>query len=156
MKAVSLHTLATALGLGVAVSLGWQAMAGGELVRFPDNFADGVHYATVERGNIREEIFTSRAVVDAVKNGQPIPSGAVITLVDYRDGKLFRYVAMEKRSGWGAEYPPEKRNGEWEFQAFNADTSVNHNENLDRCFSCHKAQVQRDFVFTLDRMKSAP
>jgi hypothetical protein len=56
--------------------------------------------------------------------------------------------------GWGADYPPEKRNGEWEFQAFNADKSVNHNENLDRCFSCHKWQAQQDFVFTIDRMKS--
>jgi hypothetical protein len=80
----------------------------------------------------------------------------VITLVDYRDGKLFRYVVMEKRTGWGADCPPEKRNGEWEFQAFNADRSVNRNENLDRCFACHKSQQRQDFVFTSDRMKSAP
>jgi len=63
---------------------------------------------------------------------------------------------MEKRAGWGAGYPPDKRNGDWEFQAFNADKSVNHNENLDRCFACHKSQERQDFVFTLDRMKGAP
>ena len=62
---------------------------------------------------------------------------------------------MEKRTGWGTEYPPEKRTGEWEFQAFNADKSVNHNENLDRCLACHKGQAQQDFVFTADRMKNA-
>ena len=90
-----------------------------------------------------------------MKKGQPIPSGSVITLVDYRDGKLFRYVVMEKRAGWGAEYPPEKRTGEWEFQAFNTDKSVNRSENLDRCFSCHNPQARQDFVFTFDRMKSA-
>jgi hypothetical protein len=111
-----------------------------------------VHYATVKRGNITEELFTSRTAIDAVKKGQPIPSGTVITMEDYRDGKLFRYIVMEKRTGWGAEYPPDKRNGEWEFQAFNDDKSVNHSENLDRCFACHKGQ---GFVFTLDRMKSA-
>lgn len=72
-----------------------------------------------------------------------------------RDGKVFRYVVMEKRTGWGAEYAPEKRNDEWEYPAFNADRSVNHHENLDRCFSCHKSQAQQDFVWTLDRMKSA-
>jgi signal transduction histidine kinase len=76
-----------------------------------------------------------------VKQDKVLPSGTVFTLVDYRDGKLFRYVVMEKRSGWGAEYPPEKRTGEWEFQAFNADRTVNRAENLDRCFSCHKAQA---------------
>jgi Cytochrome P460 len=133
----------------------WQVRAGGDLVKFPENFAEGVQYAVVERGNIKEEIFTSRAAIEAVKSGQPIPSGTVITLVDYRDGKLFRYVVMEKRTGWGAEYSLEKRNGEWEFQAFNADKSVNLNENLDRCFSCHKSQAQQDFVYTRDRMTSA-
>ena len=114
------------------------------------------HYATVKRGNITEELFTSRAAVEAAKSDQPLPGGTVITLLDYRDGQLFRYVVMEKRAGWGADYPPEKRTGEWEFQAFNADKSVNRSENLDRCFACHKGQEKQDFVFTLDRMKSAP
>jgi hypothetical protein len=155
MKAMSIHPLATALVLGVAATLAWPAKAGRELVKFPENFTEGVLYATVNRGNIREEIFTSRAAIDAVKNGQPIPSGTVITLVDYRDGELFRYVVMEKRTGWGAAYPHEKRNGEWEFQAFNADKSLNPNENLDRCFSCHKSRENQDFVFTFDQMRNA-
>jgi hypothetical protein len=154
MKAISIYTLATALALAVAATLAGQARAGGELVKFPESYAEVVLYAIVERGNLREEIYTSRAAIDAVKNGQPIPSGTVITLVDYRDGKLFRYVVMEKRTGWGAEYPPEKRNGEWEFQAFTADKSVNHKENLDRCFACHKSRERQDFVFTFDQMKS--
>ena len=132
------------------------AYASGDLVRFPDNFESGVHYATVERGNIREELFASREAVEAARRGEPLPGGTVITLVDYRDGKLFRYVVMEKRSGWGTQYPESKRNGEWEYQAFNADKSVNRNENLDRCFSCHKSEAANDFVFTLDRMKTAP
>ena len=82
MKAISTHTLATALVLAVAVTFAGQARAGGELVTFPDSYTAGVLYATVDRGNIKEEIFTSRAAIDAVKNGQPIPSGTVITLVD--------------------------------------------------------------------------
>lgn len=155
MKIISIRAVATALALAVLAGVGWQAKAGGELVTFPESYADGVRYATVERGNIREEIFTSRAAIDAVKNGQPIPSGTVITMEDYRDGRLFRYVVMEKRAGWGAEYSPDKRNGEWEFQAFNADRSVNRNENLDRCFSCHKSRERQDFVFTVDRMRTA-
>lgn len=143
---------ALAAGATLTCSIAW---ASRELVKFPENYATDVLYTTVNRGNIKEDIFTSRATVDAVKNSQPIPSGSVITLVDYRDGKLFRYVVMEKRTGWGAEYPPAKRNGEWEFQAFNADRSVNQTEDVDRCFSCHKGQEPQDFVFTLDRMKAA-
>jgi hypothetical protein len=80
----------------------WRALASGDLVVFPEQYADGVHYATVKRGNITEELFTSRAAIEAAKSGQPLPSGTVITVEDHRDGKLFRYVVMEKRTGWGA------------------------------------------------------
>jgi Cytochrome P460 len=153
MKAISTRTLATALALAVAATLAGQVRAGSELVKCPESYTAGVLYATAERGNITEEIFTSRAAIDAVKRGQPIPRGTVITLVDYGDGELFRYAVMEKRTGWGAEYPPEKRNGEWEYQAFNADKSVNDKEGLNRCFSCHKTKQQQDFVFTFDQMK---
>jgi hypothetical protein len=38
----------------------------------------------VDRGNLRQEIYTSRAAIDAVKRGQPIPSGTVINLVGYK------------------------------------------------------------------------
>jgi Cytochrome P460 len=154
MKAISTHTLATALALAVAATLAGQVRAGSERVKFPESYTAGVLYATVDRGNITDEMFTSRAAIDAVKNGQPIPSGTVITLVDYRDGELVQYAVMEKRTGWGAEYPPENRNGEWEYQAFNADKSENDKEDLNRCFSCHKTKEQQDFVFTFDQMKS--
>ena len=125
------------------------------LVKFPEKYAEGVRYAVVPRGNIRQKIYTSQAAIDAVKSGKPLPSGTVITLVDYRDGNLYRYVVMEKRTGWGADYPPELRNGEWEFEAFNSDRTVNTNDDVRRCFACHKAQAQRDYVFTLERMKDA-
>ena len=147
MKATFIHMIAAALTFGALSTLGWQATAGGDLVTFPETYAQGVNFATVKRGSTTEQLFTSRATIDAVKSDQPVPSGTVITMEDYRDGKLFRYVVMEKRAGWGAG---------WEFQAFNADKSVNHNENLDRCFACHKSQERQDFVFTLDRMKGAP
>jgi hypothetical protein len=155
MTTTLMRLTAVTLAFVLVAFLAWQVRADGGLVKFQEDFAEGMHYATVERGNVKEELFTSRAAAEPVKNGQPIPSGTVITLVDYRDGRLFRYVVMEKRTGWGADYPPEKRNGEWEFQAFNADRLVNRNENFDRCLSCHKSQAQQDFVFTRDRMKNA-
>ena len=45
---------------------------------------------------------------------------------------------MEKRTGWGTEYPDDIRNGEWEYQAFKADKSPNTAANLTACFNCHK------------------
>ena len=62
---------------------------------------------------------------------------------------------MEKRTGWGTEYPDDLRNGEWEYQAFKADKSVNDKANLKNCFVCHKPLDKQDFVFSYDKLKSA-
>ncbi|RUL98004.1 cytochrome P460 family protein [Rhizobium chutanense] len=125
------------------------------LVAFPTGYESGVHYATVNRGGIREELFTSPEAIAAAENGQPMPSGTVVTMEDYRDGALYRYVVMEKRTGRGAHPAPDIRAGEWEFQWFNADGTVRAGEDLDRCHSCHRSQARQDFLFTTDRMKEA-
>jgi hypothetical protein len=75
MNAASTKLLLSGLVAAGAITLGWQARAGGEVVRFPENFVKGVLYATVEQGNLKEEIFTSRAAIDAVKAGQPTRAG---------------------------------------------------------------------------------
>ena len=138
MKAVAGRAVLVA-----AAALALQAQADTPPVEFPHAFAEGVRYATVERGNIKEEIFTNRAAIDAVKQGDVVPPGTVITLVDYRGGHLFRYVVMEKRADG------------WRYQPFNADRTVNVHDSPDRCAACHQSQAHQDFVFTLDRMKSA-
>ncbi|MGW1627701.1 hypothetical protein, partial [Streptomyces sp. NPDC002172] len=92
-------------GLLTSVLVGQGALAqGNDRVDFPANYRQGVHYATVERGGIREEIFTSRNAISAAKSGKPLPSGTVITMEDYREGKLFRYIVMEKRIGWAGDH----------------------------------------------------
>jgi hypothetical protein len=155
MQARSIRILIVAFAIGAIGALAWQARANSDLVTFPENYAAGVHYTTVNRGNIREEIFADREAIEAIKKGEPLPSGTVITLVDYRSGDLFRYVVMEKRTGWGANYAPALRNGAWEYQSFNPDKSVKADGQPDRCMSCHKSQEHQDFVWTVDQLKSA-
>ena len=68
--------------------------------------------------------------------------------------KLLAYTVMEKRAGWGTEYPETIRNGEWEYQAFRADKSVNTGAKLENCFTCHKPLGAKvDYVFSYDKMK---
>lgn len=133
----------------------WQAWAANDRVRFPENYKDGVHYATVNRGGIREEIFTNPEAIKAAKAGQPLPNGTVIMMEDHRGGKLYRYVVMEKQAGWGDAYPQNARAGDWEFREFAPNRTPNATENGQRCMSCHQSQAGQDFVFTLDRMRSA-
>ena len=153
MKTKTIISTALAATLTLATSLAWAQ--GNDRVVFPDSYKGGVHYATVERGGIREEIFVNREAIDAAKTVQPLPSGTVITMEDYRDGRLFRYIVMEKRKEWGERYAQDIRNGDWEYQSFQVDRTVNRSENVARCMSCHKAQSGSDYVFTLDRMRSA-
>jgi plastocyanin len=58
---------------------------------------------------------------------------------------------MEKRKGWGAGYPAEWRNGEWEYAAFGKDKQPNAKANagIQNCFVCHKPHEGQDFVISL-------
>ena len=151
------------------------ARAGGENVKFPENYAKGVLYTTVDRADNKQyrELYSTPEAIAAVKAGQLIPSGTVLTLVQYKakldasgnpekdangrfiKGDLVAYTVMEKRTGWGKEYADDIRNGEWEYQAFKADKTVNDKAKLSNCFTCHKPYDKQDFVFSFEAMKNA-
>jgi len=149
--------------------------AGGDKVAFPESHEAGVLFTTVDRPDNKQfrEVYTSAAAVEAAKNGEPLPDGTVITMLQYAakldaqgnpekdadgrfiKGNLLGYAVMEKRTGWGAEYPDNVRNGDWEYQAFKADKSPNTAANLTACFNCHKPLDKQDFVFLYDKLKAA-
>lgn len=141
------------VGLIVAVLPAAAAIAADSIV-FPSRYKSGEHYATVNRGGIREELYVSRDAITAAKAGKALPDGTVITMEDFRGGKLYRTVVMAKRSGAGRSYPANIRTGDWEFQSFKPDRSINTAEDVTRCMACHTSQASNDYVFTLDRMKS--
>jgi Cytochrome P460 len=168
MQVVSIAALA-------AVSLTVAVRAGGDKIAFPENFAKGVLYTTVDRPDNKQyrELYSTPEAVEALKAGKAIPSGTVLTLVQFKakldaagepekdangrfiKGDLIGYAVMEKRTGWGAEYGDDIRNGEWEYQAFKADKTVNDKAVLKNCFVCHKPLDKQDFVFSYDKMKAA-
>ena len=145
--------LAAALGLAASVVLAWQAAADNSLVAFPETYADGVHYGTVMRGGIREELYTSPEAIAAARQGAPFPDGTVITMEDHRDGALHRYVVMEKRAGWNALSAPGTAAGDWLFREFAPDGTPMLAEDGTRCMSCHQSQAGQDFVFTVREMR---
>ena len=161
--------------LGVAMASAKEPVAGVNKIAFPESFANGVMYTTVDRADNKQyrELFSTPEAIDAVKSGKPIPSGAVLTLVQYKarldpqgnpekgangrfiKGDLIGYTVMEKRNGWGADYGDDIRNGEWEYQAFTATKQVNEKANLKNCFACHKPLDKQDYVFSFEAMKTA-
>jgi hypothetical protein len=166
-----------ALAAAVAVSAlpAMTARAGGDLVKFPEDYAKGKLYTTVDRTDNKQhrELYVSPAsAADAAMKGEALPSGTVLTMVQYAakldaggnpekdaSGRFIKdrvvgYTVMEKRTGWGAEYPDNIRNGEWEYQAFRADKSVNTGAKLENCFTCHKPLgVKVDYVFSYDKLR---
>ena len=165
--------IATAL-IGVGVfALATQVRAGGDKVVFPDGYDKGVKFTTVDRADNKQfrEFYASAAAIEAAKKGQPLPSGTVITMVQWKakldaagnpekgaDGRFVKgdlngYAVMEKRTGWGTEYPDTLRNGEWEYQAFTPAKAANANAKLETCFACHKPLPSgQDFVFLYNKM----
>ena len=67
------------------------------------------------------------------------------------------HTAMRKEKGWGAEYPPEKRNGEWEYRVFTADRQWNDKVDVvERCLGCHLPKAAQDYAWSYDELKKAP
>jgi plastocyanin len=161
----------------VAVTLAALAVpgaAGPDKIKFPAKWKDHVLYTTVDRYDIKQhrELYAStQAAVDAMKAGRPLPDGTVLTLVQYKaqvdaagnpvkdakgrfvKGDLIAHTVMEKRKGWGTEYPDEWRNGEWEYAAFNAAGALNEKANYKACFQCHKPHEKADYVISLAALR---
>jgi hypothetical protein len=128
----------------------------------------------VDRDDIKEvrEIFANPESIKAARAGEALPSGTTLTMVHFKarvsekgellrdpngrlvKGDVDRIGVMEKRTGWGAEYPEEIRNGEWEYALFKPDGSRNETANVKACFQCHKPKSAQDFVFSFPELKA--
>ncbi len=169
---MKIKAIAAAVGGIAAVLVALNTAAGPDKVKFPHNYLKGTLYATVDRPDIKQyrELYASPGVVEAARAGKPIPSGAVLTMVQWsvmQDDKgvplkgsdggfvkkdILANFVMEKRAGWGAEYPPDLRNGEWEYATFLTNFEFNPKPNYKACFECHKPHEKMDFVTSLAKL----
>lgn len=118
-------------------------------------------------------VYASPEAAAAARAGRPLPSGAVVTMEVYKakldgtgkpvkagngrfvKGDLVTIMVMEKRAGWGAEYPDEIRNSEWEYAQFEPDGGPHEPADTRPCFQCHKRMSRQDFVFSLPQLRAA-
>jgi Cytochrome P460 len=127
-----------------------------------------IRYATVDNPTrkIVRHLYVNPEAFAAARPGQPLPDGTVIIMADARarlgaDGNPLldqqgRFIvqpgwlavaAQQKEPGWGEGYPPEKRNGTWEYARFKPDGSRDA-VSMDPCFTCHiQNRSQQDFAF---------
>ena len=143
--------------------------AGPDKIAFPVGWEKFVLYNVVDRYDnkqYRELYASTQEAVDAAKAGKPLPDGTVLVLAQYKaqvdaqgnpikdpkgrfvKGEPVALTVMEKRTGWGTEYPDDFRNGEWEYAAFSLDGKLNTQANYKACFQCHKPHEKLDFVIS--------
>lgn len=153
MKIQNMILLLGILFLGATSLAVLQADAETNRVQLPE--LDGlVHYTTVRRGDVTEHIMTTPEAMEAIKKGQPVPFGTHFVLVDYRDGKVYRYFVMENGKDWGKDYATGRQTADWQFQWFWADKSINMKENTARCQSCHTSRSNDQYLYTLDQLRA--
>jgi hypothetical protein len=169
---MAMQTVRLAAAAGAALLLlAGTSSAGPEKVKFP---ADYVHsfklYNEVDlvARKVVRNYFVNPAALEAAKAGKPAPAGTVILMEDHKaklgaDGNplldangrfipepdVLAVIIQEKQPGWGADYPADKRNGEWEYAVFDPKGTLKDGVKYDGCFSCHKqARSGRDYTFT--------
>lgn len=164
--------MAAGVGIIAAGAVGIASAQAPEKIKYPADYLKGTLYGTVDRPDNKQyrELYASPGVVEAVRAGKPIPSGAVLTLVQWSvhqdekgvpligpDGRFMKkeiiaHAVMEKRTGWGTEYPATLRNGEWEYASFSAAGALNMKANYKNCFTCHLPHEKLDYVMTLSKL----
>lgn len=143
------------------------SIAGEEKVNFPA-YQTHILYDVLDQPDVKEirEAYINLEALKNLKPRQPLPSGTVLSLPTFKAlvnekgelvkdpngrlvrGPLDRIVVMEKRTGWGIEYPEDLRNGEWEYARFLPDGKRDPKADIKGCFVCHKPKSEEDFIFT--------
>jgi predicted CXXCH cytochrome family protein len=117
--------------------------------------------------------FANQTAVQAAKEGQPLPDGAVLFNETYAakldgdqkpvmgpDGffvadKLLSYGAMSRGAGWGKDIPEMLRNGDWNYAVFTPDKQHKPGVNQAECLACHKPHESTSYTFTLKELAEA-
>lgn len=177
MQGFSMKWIGAAVLAG-GVGLTGIAFAGTENVRYPSDYSGWQRYATVDRADLKQtrEMYAHPDTVKAVRAGKTVPDGAVIVMAIHAaktgaDGslqkdaegrllkdRLVNVFVMEKRPGWGTDYPAAWRNGEWEYAAFLPEGKPNEKANagVQSCFACHKPKEAQDYVFSMPALSGRP
>lgn len=130
-------------------------------VALPDGWENWERYAVSSRGSVIEDMYAPRELIAAMKTTDVFPYGSKILLVEYANqggsrGPVRRYIVMQKEKGWGAAYPEEIRNGEWEYQAYHGDRRpfTEAEDPVSRCLSCHHSAADSDYVYSAQKLRA--
>jgi len=115
--------------------------------------------------------WANRTALESAKQGGPFAYGSILVLEVWKaklddtgkpildaEGKripdqLVMLGVMEKQPGFGAGWPEELRNGEWEYAAFKPDGTFIERD-YTPCLQCHKPLADSDYVFSRQALEA--
>lgn len=143
-------------------------------VPFPSGYKDSfTNYLRLDRVQNHDQIihlYANDVALDAASAGKELPNGSILVGEIYAakkdaDGNVltsalglripekFAAVAvMQKEDGWGARFPEETRNGDWDFGIFKPD-GQRLDKDLNACRACHAPLTDRQHVFSLEHLQ---
>lgn len=163
------------LTLGVGLALSASASADPERIGFPPDYPDGFTQYTIHNRDDTKQVrylHANEIALQGAREGDTLPNGSVLVMeihkavldadgvpVTGEDGffekdQLALYALMEKRAGWGDDYPLEIRNGDWNYAFFLPDGTRKPDVDETECMACHKPHAANDFLFTLDELQA--
>lgn len=161
-----------AIAAAIAAVAG-MAVAEEPRIAFPENYASTFqNYLSLDRVQNPDQIirlFANEQALTAAREGQELPNGSILVGEIYaakKDeqgnvmtsalnrrirGKLAAIAVMEKREGWGAAFPEELRNDDWDFAIFSPD-GKRLDKDLNSCRQCHAPLKESQHVFSLEHL----
>ncbi len=144
-------------------------------VVLPANLTGFTHYFTFNHKRRKQlrKVYANKVALDAARAGKELPDGSVIVVEAFKakmgpdkkpvvgaDGFFIStgragFTAMERRAGWGNDFPGLIRNGNWHYGVFKPDRSARPNVNQATCLACHLPHANNSYLFTMKALKEA-
>ena len=166
------HVVTTVIAISV-LTAGVAAVAGEDRIAYPANYASTfTNYLSLDRVQNGDQIirlFANNIALESAKEGAALADGSVLVGEIYaakRDSegqvvvsdlgrrirdKMLAVAVMEKRSGWGASFSDELRNGDWDFAIF-SPKGDKLDKDLNTCRSCHAPLTETDHLFSIQHI----
>ena len=144
-------------------------------IALPTSMSGLTHYFTFNHKGRKQlrKVYANKVALDAAKAGKELPDGSVIVIEAFKakmgpdkkpivgaDGFFIStgragFTAMERRAGWGNDFPGMIRNGNWHYGVFKADRSPRPNVNQAVCLACHLPHAKNSYLFTMKALTDA-
>ena len=158
---------------GVSMVISSIATGQDQKISFPENYRETyTNYLSLDRVQNPDQVirlFANDIAIQGPDKDGKLPFGSIVVAEIFKakldsEGEvitsslgrrirdsLMLIAVMQREQGWGAQYPQALRNGNWEYAAFNPDSSTADND-INACLACHAPLSNTNFLFSYDHL----